>query len=273
MIAVTVEMRELREKYPARPGRVKLQPGDRVLVATSTGLEIGSIIETGRNIHDKKIEMKVVRALTEDDYRILRENRKKSEEVKPEIMKAVREENLNMCLTKVCYTYDRQKLFVYYTAPERIDFRNLIRNLGGKYKIRIQMVQIGIRNEAAVLGGIGPCGEEICCKRFLRNIDAVNIDMARNQHLSLNSDSVSGCCGRLLCCLRYENEYYNRAKARMPKEGEKVNTPDGPGTVCSVNCVDETVNVKLKSSAVSKYNLKDIEKTQKVKDRIKKWIK
>ena len=176
-----------------------------------------------------------------------------------------------MRLTKVAYTYDRQKLFIYYTAPERVDFRNLIRKLGTKLKIRVQMVQIGVRDELSIKGAVGICGRRVCCSVFLKGMEAVNIEMARNQQLSLNPENISGCCGRLLCCLRFENHHYEESGKSMPQIGKRVFTPEGRGEIVSVNHVTGTVSVKLRSGAVSEFKAEDV--SAGVKGRLKKWMK
>lgn len=208
MNLITVELRELGEEFSVLPGRSEVQVGDRVLIATQSGLETGIVISFTDNNLAEKPKMRVLRVLNEDDHRVIKENSLLADKIRPEIINEVLSENLNMDIANISYTYDRQKIFIYYTAPERVDFRNLIRKLGSRMRIRIQMVQVGVRDEAAIKGSIGICGREICCKVFLKDMESVNIDMARNQHLSLNPENISGCCGRLLCCLRYENSQY-----------------------------------------------------------------
>jgi len=272
MIAVVVEMRDLHERFPAKPGRSDVKIGDEVLVSNSSGLETATVVETEKIVDDRKIELNVIRLLNEDDYRVLEENKAYSSKVMPEVTKAINDENLDMKLTYVSYTYDRQKLYVYYTAENRVDFRKFIKTLGAKLKLRIQMVQIGVRDKASIVGGLGICGREICCSKFLRCIKSVNIDMARNQQISLNPENISGCCGRLLCCLRYENDVYLEARKYMPKIGEKVTTPDGKGDVIAVNFIKATVRVKIKSGTMQDYPVGDV-KSGAVKETLKKWIK
>lgn len=272
MIVVIVETRELHERYPARLGRSEVALGDKVLVSTANGLETAVVVELEKTIDKSKIEMKIIRHLNKEDYRILEENKKKAQEVLPRINKQISTDKLNMKLTRISFTYDRQKLFIYYTAAERVDFRNFIRVLGVKLKVRIQMVQIGVRDEAAILGGFGICGRDLCCHRFLRNIESINIDMARNQQISLNPENISGCCGRLLCCLRYENEVYEDAIKKFPVYGSRVNTAAGKGEVIGMNYIKGVVQVRLKSGAVNEFSINDL-KLIGVKDKIKKWIK
>jgi len=272
MIVVGIELRKLKEHHYAKPGRADVKIGDEVLVSTENGLEAAIVIEPEKIIQGKKVDMKVIRLLNDDDRRVLNENVEYSKKVLPDVQKTIRDESLEMKLTGIFYTYDRQKLFIYYTAEKRVDFRKLIRVLGAKLKVRIQMVQIGVRDNSAILGGIGICGRELCCNKFLRNIESVNIDMARNQQISLNPENISGCCGRLLCCLRYENDYYREAKKELPEVGRRVSTPSGSGDVMSVNFMKKTVTVKLKTGAVDEFPAAEV-REEGVKDKLKKWLK
>ncbi|MFH1416327.1 MAG: regulatory iron-sulfur-containing complex subunit RicT [Elusimicrobiota bacterium] len=274
MNTVLIELRDLREEHRARIVRTEVKIGDRVLVSTGNGLEAAVVIETSETGDEKKTDMEIIRHLNDDDKRVLEENSEYTKKMLPDVVKAVKEEKLAMNLTKIAYTYDRQKLYIYYTADSRVDFRKFIRILGAKLKVRIQMVQIGVRDKASIVGGIGICGREICCSRFLRNIESVNIDMARNQRISLNPENISGCCGRLLCCLRYEDDLYREAKKELPKVGYKVNTPSGKGEVTEVNYVTRIVKVKLETGVINDYKSSEITSAKiNVKERLKKLIK
>ncbi len=274
MSSVVIEIGLLRNRFDALTTRIETKPGDRVLVASSEGLNTATVVSGAypeKPEKKDKYEWKIIRTLTKEDYRILEENRAAADDKTAEVKEEIRKENLNMNLTRLSYTYDRSKMYVYYTAEGRVDFRNLIRKLGSKLKIRIQMVQIGVRDEAAMLGGIGLCGREICCSRFLRNIETVNIDMARNQNLVQNTENISGCCGRLLCCLRFEEEFYRKACRNMPCVGKKVQTPSGKGTVAGVDPVKETVKVNLKIGGEKEFKADSV--SPGIKERFKKWIK
>ncbi len=274
MSRVVIEIGLLRNRFDALITRVETNPGDRVLVASSEGLNTATVISSPHpEKPDKKdkYEWKVIRTLTKEDYRILQENRNAADEKTVEVKEEIRKENLTMNLTRLNYTYDRSKLYVYYTAEGRVDFRNLIRKLGSRFKIRIQMVQIGVRDEAAILGGIGLCGREICCSRFLRDIETVNIDMARHQNLVQNTENISGCCGRLLCCLRFEEKLYCKAGHKLPCLGKKVLTPSGKGTVSGVDPFKETIKVNLKSGEEKEFKADSV--SPGIKERLKKWIK
>ncbi len=212
MKIVTVALRQLCEYYPASPGRKKVVPRDRVLLSTNNGLETARVISEIKSSAKEEMDMKVIRKLNKNDYHVLKENRKKVNEVRPKIIKEISRKNLSMSVTKINYTYDRKKLYIYYTAETRVDFRALIRVLGRKLKVRIQMVQIGVRDEVSLMGGIGLCGREVCCSKFLKGLESVNLEMARKQNISINPENITGCCGRLLCCLRFENQMYSNDK-------------------------------------------------------------
>ncbi len=271
MIVVNVELRELHERFAAKPGRADVKLADRVLLSTPNGLETAVVVETEKVVDEKKVDMEIIRHLNEDDYRVLEENKEYTKKVKPEVVKTIKEEKLDMKLICVSYTYDRQKLFIYYTADTRVDFRKFIRALGSKLKVRIQMVQIGVRDKASIIGGLGICGREICCSKFLRNIASVNIDMARNQQISLNPENILGICGRLLCCLRYENKFYESIRKELPQIGQKVNTPSGKGEVINLNYIQKKVIVKLKTGAVNEFSAQDVKPA--VIEKLRKWIK
>jgi cell fate regulator YaaT (PSP1 superfamily) len=272
MSIVIVEARDLHERIPAKSGRFDVKPGDKVLISSDNGLESAVVVDVPETYDKKRVDMEIIRHLNEDDMRVLKENEELGRKVYPDILKEVKTEKLDMKLTKVSYTYDRQKLFIYYTAEKRVDFRKFIRVLGVKLKIRVQMVQIGVRDNASIIGGIGMCGRDLCCHSFLRHIESVNIDMARNQNISLNPENISGCCGRLLCCLRYENCMYEEAKKELPQVGKKVMTPEGWGDVVKVNYIKKTAMVKLNNTgAIIEFKGSDIESG--VKNKFKKWMK
>ncbi len=208
MVFLTVSLRRLHESCPAENIRKEVKKGDRVLVSTDNGLEVGRVINMSSKPCRKSEVKQVVRVLNDDDRRVLQKNFAADKKILPQVKTEIKKQKLKMKITAVDYTYDRQKLFIYYTADSRVDFRNLIKILGNRLKVRIQMVQIGVRDEAAIIGAVGPCGKEVCCSKFLREMRSVNIDMAKRQKLSTNPENITGCCGRLLCCLRYEDNNY-----------------------------------------------------------------
>ncbi|MEA3507046.1 MAG: regulatory iron-sulfur-containing complex subunit RicT [Elusimicrobiota bacterium] len=209
MEVLTVSLRKIHECCPAQNFRKEVKKGDRVLVSTGNGLEVGTVIDmNAKPCREKEEPKRVVRVINDDDRMVLKKNRAAAARIRPQIVTQIEKEKMDMKVTSVDYTYDRQKFFIYYTAESRVDFRNLIKILGSRLKVRIQMVQIGVRDEAAIIGAVGPCGQEVCCSKFLREMRSVNIDMAKRQELSTNPENITGCCGRLLCCLRYEDNRY-----------------------------------------------------------------
>jgi cell fate regulator YaaT (PSP1 superfamily) len=171
-----------------------------------------------------------------------------------------------MKLIRVQYTFDRSKLFVYYTSDSRVDFRNLIKDLGHALKTRIQMVQIGVRDESKIVGGIGICGRQLCCQIFLRDFSSVTIDMAKDQDLSLNISKLSGVCGRLMCCISYENAYYREIKDGLPKFNDIIATPLGSGKFCALDPLKQTVTVEMEinnNKEFKKFTIDEIKKLNK----------
>ncbi|MGM0568968.1 MAG: PSP1 domain-containing protein [Elusimicrobiota bacterium] len=270
MNKVIVEVGLLRKKFCADSGRINTLTGDRVLLSDKDGLGTGMVIASGEDIDEKPV-WKIVRKLKKEDYKILKDNELAAESKDNAVKEEIAKEGLGMKLVALRYSYGRSKLYVYYTAEGRVDFRQLIRNLGSRLKVRIQMVQIGVRDEASIMGGIGLCGREVCCCRFLRNIEAVNIDMARKQNIIQNSDNISGCCGRLLCCLHFENRLYSKKEERLPDKGQKVNTVKGKAQVLELNKETNKIKVKFKNGEVEELDRKDI--SCGMKERLKKWIK
>lgn len=171
---------------------------------------------------------------------------------------AISDENLEMRLVNAKYTLDMNKLIFNFTSDERVDFRSLVRTLATKFKTRIELRQIGVRDEAKYLGGIGPCGRAHCCSTFLGDFAPVSIQMAKNQDLSLSPSKISGACGRLMCCLNYEDEYYEEARVKLPDVGSKVKTPAGLGKVIGINILDLTVRVKSKDDYIEEYTEEDL---------------
>lgn len=252
-------MRRIKDKLLGDPGHLDLNIGDCVVVETEHGQETGVIYEKEKLIEKPKDPIvKITRKLTQDDKNRMVENEKKNIQAQKTVMQRVEDHELEMKLTCVQYTFDRSKLFIYYTAETRVDFRELIKDLGHILKTRIQMVQIGVRDEAKMIGGLGHCGRELCCKRFLKDFSSVTIDMAKEQDLALNTTKLSGLCGRLMCCLAYEQKNYVAVKKMVPEVGIKVHTPDGPGTVVSIMSLKEEVSVELKDKTVKVYPISQI---------------
>ena len=189
----------------------------------------------------------VVRIATVEDAQRQQENRRKEKEAYAICQRKIVEHNLEMKLVSVEYTFDNSKILFYFTANGRVDFRALVKNLAAVFKTRIELKQIGVRDEAKMLGGLGLCGRPVCCAQFMGDFQPVSIKMAKEQSLSLNPTKISGVCGRLMCCLKYEQDHYEATRKRMPRVGRDVMTPDGLGTVQEINILKETVRVRVTS--------------------------
>lgn len=245
-IVVGIAIRKNKEKILADAGHFDLGIDEKVIIETDSGLELGTIIEPERMVEKPKSDIfKVVRKTSSEDFQRLRNNRHKACQAIPKIKQSVENHELEMKLTFVEYSFDRSRLFIYYTADTRVDFRELIKDLGHMLKTRIQMVQIGVRDEARMIGGMGLCGRELCCGLFLKEFSPVSIDMAKEQDISLNTSKISGLCGRLMCCLSYEQAYYSSVKKTLPPIKSIVKTPEGEGTVVGMNCITREMVVDL----------------------------
>jgi cell fate regulator YaaT (PSP1 superfamily) len=253
-------VRRLREKIWGDSGHLDLLIGDRVIAETEHGMEVGTVCEKEKMVDKPKEPIgKVVRKVTPEDEKRLVENEEKNHQAQKIVMQKVEDHELQMKLTTVQYTFDRSKLFIYYTAETRVDFRELIKDLGHVLKTRIQMVQIGVRDEAKMIGGLGHCGRRLCCQDFLKEFSSVTIDMAKEQDLAINTAKLSGLCGRLMCCLAFENEGYCHMRKNMPRVGTKVNTPGGAGTITAIHILKEEVQVEMPDKVRKLFPLKDVQ--------------
>lgn len=247
---------------------VDLKEGDMAIVDTESGSAMGVVVNGIRALsHDKLPEnlRKVVRRATDEDLKVHEENLKTEEEAQKFCMGRVKERKLSMRLVGVESHFDKSKLVFYFTAENRVDFRELVKDLVQKYKMRIELRQIWVRSEARICGGIGMCGREICCASFLNNFAPVSIKMAKEQNMLLNPEKISGLCGRLMCCLAFEHENYANAKKNMPKCGKSVVTPEGKGKVVRQNILEEMVVVDLgdgKEVEISVHELQRKDKNQ-----------
>jgi cell fate regulator YaaT (PSP1 superfamily) len=243
-------------------GHLDLTVGERVIVETEHGQEVGMVCEREKMVEKPKEPVgKIIRKMVDDDWRRVKDNEGKNQQALKVILQKIEDYELQMKLTCVQYTFDRSKLFIYYTAENRVDFRELIKDLGHILKTRIQMVQIGVRDESKMVGGLGPCGRKLCCQSFLKDFTSVTIDMAKEQDLSLNTAKLSGICGRLMCCIAFEHDFYRQCKKRLPRPGSKVRTPQGQGTVVSLNCIKEEVAVELADKQVKTFPAEQITPT------------
>lgn len=262
-MVVGVIVRRIKEKVYAQTGQYTINLNDKVILETEHGTEFGTVCEKERNLElAKDVHIgKILRKATENDLKRLVNNENKNAAARVSVSKKIQEHKLDMKLTCVQYTFDRTKLFIYYTSETRVDFRELIKDLAHSLKTRIQMVQIGVRDESKIVGGIGTCGKQLCCQIFLKDFNSVTIDMAKDQDLSLNTSKLSGLCGRLMCCLAYEYDNYAKIKACCPKPGTIVSTPNGKGKLLSIDCIKETCNVELSENNIKTFKIKQIKKS------------
>lgn len=231
----------------------------QLVVSIDGSLELG-LVKRDADVNNPEL-VEVVRIATPEDYRLKCENCKLARQYVADIKKEADRLHLDMKISSVSLNLDRTKVLINYTAENRVDFRELVRILGAKFKSRVEMRQIGNRDETKLIGAIGICGQETCCKRFLNDFDKVSIKMAKNQNIALNPNRINGMCGRLLCCLKYEDEFYEEMQKKMPKVGFKVTTPDGNGVVSATDFLKETVSVTFTKDEVSEtkvYPLEDI---------------
>lgn len=244
---VGVRFRTAGKIYYFDPKKMPIRKGDHVIVETARGIEYGNVVAGVHEVPDEKVIQPlkaVIRIATpEDDAREAR-NREKEKEAMRICLEKIRKHNLEMKLIDAEYTFDNNKVLFYFTADGRIDFRELVKDLASVFRTRIELRQIGVRDETKMMGGIGICGRELCCKTFLSDFAPVSIKMAKEQNLSLNPGKISGLCGRLMCCLKNEYETYEYLNSRLPGVGDFVTTPDGvKGQVQSVNVLRQTVKV------------------------------
>ena len=261
---IGVRFKAVGKIYYFDPDSIELKAGDGVIVETARGVEYGEVVLTGKEIDEETFSTplkKVIRKALESDYKQLKENKIKEKEARKICIEKINANNLEMSLIDVEYTFDRSKVLFYFTADGRVDFRQLVKDLASVFKTRIELRQIGVRDEAKMLGGLGICGRPLCCSQFLGDFEPVSIKMAKEQSLSLNPTKISGTCGRLMCCLKYEQEAYEDLLKNTPGVGAIVDTPVGRGSVVSVSVLKGLVQVRLDSDAdgaLSSFNVSDI---------------
>lgn len=249
MKIIGVRFKKAGKIYYFDPQDLKIKAGDNVIVETSRGVEYGSVVYVDREIEEEALGSAikpVIRVATPEDDSENAENEVREKEAFDICLKKIEEHGLKMKLISTEYTFDNKKVIFYFTADGRVDFRELVKDLASIFRMRIELRQIGVRDEAKLLGGIGPCGKALCCATFLGEFHPVSIKMAKDQDLSLNPAKISGLCGRLMCCLKYEHETYEEILSRMPVVGMTVHTPVGKGTVVSTSTLNEMVKVKLR---------------------------
>ncbi|WLR50886.1 stage 0 sporulation family protein [Bacillus tianshenii] len=245
---VGVRFKKAGKIYYFDPGDYKIQEGDCVIVETVRGVEYGKVVVSQKKVDENDVVLplkRVIRIADEKDRMVVQENKRSAEEAYDICIGKISEHGLEMKLVDVEYTFDRNKVIFYFTADGRVDFRELVKDLASIFRTRIELRQIGVRDEAKMLGGIGPCGRMLCCSTFLGDFEPVSIKMAKDQNLSLNPAKISGLCGRLMCCLKYENDNYESAKQELPDIGETIETPQGKGRVVGLNLLERLVQIEL----------------------------
>ena len=245
---IGVRFKNAGKLYYFDPGNFWPTAGDAVIVETVRGVEYGEVVTGVKEVSDELITpplKMVIRIATADDAQHDAENRAKEKEALALCQKKVQEHKLQMKLVGCEYTFDNSKILFYFTSDKRVDFRGLVKDLASAFHTRIELRQIGVRDEAKMMGGLGMCGRPVCCAQFLGDFQPVSIKMAKEQNLSLNPTKISGICGRLMCCLKYEEDHYEATRKRMPRIGKEVQTPDGVGLVVDLNILKETVRVRI----------------------------
>lgn len=268
---VGVRFKKAGKIYYFDPDGLSISIGTNVIVETARGIEFGTVVVSNKQIPEEEVVQplkKVIRIATDKDIKTYMENKQKEKKAFDICLKKIEEHNLEMKLIDVEYTFDNSKILFYFTADGRIDFRELVKDLAAIFKTRIELRQIGVRDETKMMGGIGVCGRELCCSSFLTDFEPISIKMAKEQNLTLNSAKISGVCGRLMCCLRYEQDLYEEILKYMPGVDAIVDTPKGRGIVVSTSVLTEKVKVKLENEdqpEIKEFNLKDIKIIKDVK--------
>jgi len=245
---IGVRFREVGRVYYFDPGQTQVKKGDRVIVETARGVECGEVVQENTELPEEQIKRplkQMIRVATREDLRNLEGKEQKEADAFKVCEEKILKHGLDMKLVNVEYTFDASKIIFHFTADQRVDFRALVRDLAGHFRTRIELRQIGVRDEAKLLGGLGVCGRPFCCSLFMGDFHPVSIKMAKEQGLSLNPTKISGTCGRLMCCLKYEEAAYEDALKALPRPGAFIDTPEGKGVVAEVNAVSGAVKVKL----------------------------
>ena len=266
---VGVRFKKLGKIYFFDSKWLEVKKGEHVIVETDQGEDIAEVVIPNRIIDDEKLTIplnKILRFASEKDLKHAEECRQKEQEAYEYCNKKIKEYNLDMTLTDVELKFDNSKLLFSFTSEGRVDFRELVKDLAAVYRTRIELRQIGVRDEVKKIGGNGICGRELCCCSFLRDFETVSIKMAKEQNLSLNPTKISGNCGRLMCCLKYEQEVYEEKAKHLPHVGAIVNTPDGKGEVDNVETLREVVRVKIKDGDIIRQKRYNIDEIKIIKD-------
>ena len=247
-MVIRVRFKRAAKLYDFDPNGLELHNGMSVVTETARGVELGECMSGVMDVPDERLVLPlkpILRIATEQDLAMQKRNEQAEKEAFDIAIDRSAEHKLEMKLVDVEYAFDRSKIIFYFTANGRVDFRMLVKSLASIFKTRIELRQIGVRDEAKMLGGIGPCGRPICCRTFLSDFTPVSIKMAKEQNLSLNPTKISGLCDRLMCCLKYEQDHYEQTRKRMPRVGREIITPDGSGVINAINVLEETVRVRI----------------------------
>lgn len=266
---IGVRFKKAGKVYYFDPVKINFNLGDNVIVETTKGIECGEVTTANKNISSSKLThklKKVIRKANEEDLNKLADNKKREKKAFSICKQKINEYQLDMDLIDVEYTFDKSKILFYFTSAGRVDFRELVKCLASIFRTRIELRQIGVRDKAKLLGGLGICGRPFCCNTFLGDFQPVSIKMAKEQSLSLNPVKISGTCGRLMCCLKYEQDVYENLLSITPKIGYIVKTPEGPGTVLDYNLLSGILSIRLDEfpeAAPKQFKLKDIQALKK----------
>ena len=250
--------------YYFDPGEFQIQQDTPVIVETARGIEYGQTVVGNQRVSESEIVAplkKVLRLATPEDTAKVKQNQAKEKEAFNICVEKINKHELDMKLIDVEYTFDGNKILFYFTADGRVDFRELVKDLASIFRTRIELRQIGVRDEAKMLGGLGICGRKLCCASFLADFEPVSIKMAKEQSLSLNPTKISGICGRLMCCLKYEQDTYEELNRKTPKEGSIVSTPEGKGVIIGVSLLKGTLKIKLDKddqNVLQIFNISDV---------------
>ena len=260
MSVVGVKFNDKGKKYFFESGSIELKENITVIVETEKGLQFGKVVSVDEDYKDENIK-KVIRKSSKRDYLQHLNNLKDAKYALDKCRELAEKNGLNMVIIDSAYTFDRNQLIFRFIADERVDFRQLAKELGTLFKTRIELRQIGIRDKAKEIGGFGPCGRKMCCCAFLNEFDSVSINMAKNQNLALNPQKINGTCGRLMCCLKYEDECYNEYKKDLPELGKKIKVGKTEGKVISVDIFNKTYKILTDTNEIVEFKVeKDVSK-------------
>lgn len=255
---IAVTFKEHGQAYFFSPNKLSIKKGDNVIVETERGLQFANVVSDIMEIEEKKISSplkNVIRLATKEDEFINNKNIKSSLIALEKAKKVIDEMGINMQLIDASYTFDKEQLIFKFLSDNRIDFRDLVKELAAIFHTRIELRQIGARDKAKETGGCGICGRKLCCSSFLKDMESVSIGMAKNQNLSLNPSKINGCCGRLLCCLKYEDKTYSELKVGLPQIGKKIKTSEGEGIVVNVDILKRTYQVDIPEKGIIELEL------------------